>query len=149
MNKKSDNKAKNAYKKYLEKKGFYDVKIVSSPSDIIAKKGGKIYYFEVKMTKRKRIYFGAATLTEWMQAFKTPDNFKFIIAITNDNEDSFDFIEYTPKEFMEYATIPPFKIYFNVNLKDKTLLKKRRSAIPLTKKTMKLLTNLFEKLKKL
>ena len=93
MNKKSDNKAKNAYKKYLEKKGFYDVKIVSSPSDIIAKKDGKIYYFEVKMTKRKRIYFGAATLTEWMQAFKTPDNFKFIIAITNDNEDSFDFIE--------------------------------------------------------
>ena len=149
MNKKSDNKAKIAYKKYLETKGFYDVKIVKGPSDITAKKDGDDFYFEIKTTKREIIYFGAATLTEWKQAFKTPNNFKFVIAITNENEDSFDFIEYTPKEFMEYSTIPPFKIYFNINLKNKTLLKKRKSAIPLNKKSMKLLTDLFKKLKNL
>lgn len=71
-NEKCDVKAKNAYKKYLESHGYFDVKRIGSPADIIAQKNGQTYYFEIKMTKRRDNYFGASTLTEWLQALKRP-----------------------------------------------------------------------------
>lgn len=147
-NKKSDTKAKAAYKNYLEQNGFEDVKIIKSPSDISAQKNGETYYFEIKMTKQPETYFGAATYTEWSQAFKTPDYFKFVIAHSDENEVNFIFKEYTPFEFMEYSTIPPFKIYFNINLNGNTKKKKRRTAIPLTHETMALLSDLHDKMRK-
>jgi hypothetical protein len=146
-NKKSDTKAKQAYKKLLEENGYINVEIVASPSDIIAKKNGETYYFEIKMTKQADTYFGAATLTEWVQAFKTPNFFKFVIAKTDDLEETFIFTEYSPKDFMEHSTIPPFKIYFNVSLTGKTPKRQRRTAICLTEDTMKLLTELHEKIR--
>lgn len=144
---KSDVKAKLAYKTYLENKGYENVEIVSSPSDIIAQKDGQTFYFEIKMTKQTETYFGAATLTEWVQAFKTPENFKFVIAKTNEDEVEFSFEEFTPLDFMEHSTIPPFKIYFNINLNGKTKYRKRRTAIQLTNDTMKLLTELHNKMR--
>ena len=147
-NKKSDVKAKIAFKEYLENFGFSNVRIVGSPADIIAIRDDKTYYFEIKMTKQSQTYFGAATLTEWMQALKAPDQFKFVIAKTDEEEKEFEFIEYTPAEFMEHSTIPPFKIYFNVSLTEMPLQRKRRSAIALTHETMELLVALHSEIRK-
>lgn len=146
-NTKSDVKAKQAYKKYLDNEGYENVRIVGNPSDITAEKNGHTYYFEIKMTKQTEIYFGAATLTEWVQAFITPDFFKFVIAKTDENEDVFSFEEYSPSDFMQHSTIPPFKIFFNINLNGETKQKKRRKAIPLTNETMALLTELHNKMR--
>lgn len=146
-NNKSDVKAKQAYKTYLEEHDYQNVEIISSPSDIKAQKDGQTFYFEIKMTKQTETYFGAATLTEWVQAFKTPDNFKFVIAKTDETEDEFSFEEFTPLEFMEHSTIPPFKIFFNINLNGKTKKRKRRTAIQLTNDTMTLLTELHNKMR--
>jgi Holliday junction resolvase len=52
INKKSDVKAKVAYKKHLEDIGFSNVRITASPADITAEKENKIYFFEIKMTKQ-------------------------------------------------------------------------------------------------
>lgn len=146
-NKKSDVKAKKAYKAHLDNNGYKNVQIVGYPSDITAEKDGHTYYFEIKMTKQTEKYFGAATLTEWIQAFKTPDLFYFVIAKTNDEEVDFTFEEISPIEFMKHSTIPPFKIFFNINLKKETKETKRRTAIPLTNETMALLTELHNKMR--
>ena len=146
-NPKSDVAAKKAFKKRLEELDYENVQIKGSPADIIAEKNGETYYFEIKMTKQSEVYFGAATLTEWMAAFLYPNNFKFVIAKTDVLENDFEFIEYTPEEFMEHSTIPPFKIYFTVNLDGETKARKRRSAIPLTKETLELLTLLHKQMR--
>jgi Holliday junction resolvase len=116
-NLKSDAGAKAAYVRVLEKDGYENIQIKSSPSDIIATKNGETFYFEIKMTKQTEVYFGAATLTEWHQAIKTPNNYKFVIAITDSLEENFEFKVYSPDDFMEHSTIPPFKINFNISLK--------------------------------
>ena len=54
---KSDKQAKEAVVQHLVEKGFKDVKIVKSPSDIIAMKDGVQWYFEVKMTSHRDRYF--------------------------------------------------------------------------------------------
>jgi hypothetical protein len=144
---KSDKKAKEAYVKELVKQKYEKIEIVNFPSDIKAEKDGEVYYFEIKMTKKKVRYFGAATLTEWVQAFQTPNNFKFVIAQTDEKEESFRFIEFTPEEFMKHSTIPPFKIYFNINLDGDSKITLRRSAIQLTEATMKLLSELYNAIK--
>jgi Holliday junction resolvase len=144
---KSDKKAKDAYIVHLKSNGYENVKIINSPVDISAEKNGETYYFEIKMTKKKTKYFGAATLTEWVQAFKTPNHFKFVIAITDVKEEDFKFIEFSPEEFMKHSTIPPFKIYFNINLEGNSKNKLRRSAIQLTEATMKLMSEFYNAIK--
>jgi Holliday junction resolvase len=144
---KSDKKAKDAYIVDLKSNGYENVKVINSPVDISAEKNGETYYFEIKMTKKKTKYFGAATLTEWVQAFKTPNHFKFVIAKTDEKEDSFEFMEFTPEEFMKHSTIPPFKIYFNINLEGDSKNKLRRSAVQLTEATMKLLSEFYNAIK--
>ena len=69
---------------------------------------------KIKKTTKADNYFGAATLTEWAQAIKTPDHYRFVIAKTDASEEEFSFVELTPAEMMEYSTIPPFKVYFNI-----------------------------------
>ena len=121
MNSKSDLVAKQACCEYLKEQGFYNITIISSPADIKAwKKGDPVpYYFEIKMTRQKNKYFGAATLTEWKQAIETPDHYKFIVVQQDDESREFAFHEYSPQEFMKYSSIPPFKIYFNVDFNEK------------------------------
>ena len=142
-NSKSDVKAKAAFVSNLEARGFQNAKVISSPCDISAEKDGEQWYFEIKMTSHKDTYFGAATMTEWEQAFKTPERFRFVIAIVDEAEDcGFKFIEMTPEEMMQYSTIPPFKVYFNINLekyygkesrpKNPKKANGKRKAIPLT-----------------
>lgn len=148
MNERSDVKAKLAYKEHLEKIGFYDVRIISSPADIQAKRDGVFHFFEIKMTKQTKNYFGAATMTEWEEAMKNPETFRFVIAITDDNETQFDFVEYTPEEFIKYSTIPPFKVYFNVNLLNNNKLAIRSKAIQATTENLNKLIIFYDGLRK-
>ena len=147
LNLKSDVSAKEAFVKLLREKGFSEVKIVSSPADIIAIKEGIKHYFEIKFTCKKDKYFGAATLTEWTTAIKNQSNFKFVIA--KKNGELWKFIEYTPKEFMEFNTIPPFKTYFNIIL-DKKIPKKQnktKKSIQLTEERLRKMENFLDSLK--
>ena len=146
-NKKSDVKAKQALKKELESKGIYSsVSIIGSPADIVAIKEDEKFYFEIKMTKEKGKCFGAATQTEWMEAIKNPKNYKFVIAKTNEEETEFEFLYFTPEEFMEFSIIPPFKVYFNIDLENINKKSKRIKSIPLTENRLLELNKAFSNL---
>ena len=154
---KSDKDAKASFVQHLEENGFTDVQIVKAPSDIIAKKNGIQWYFEIKMTTHRDKYFGAATFTEWEQAFKTPETYRFVIAIKDEAQATgFEFIELPPEEMMQHSTIPPCKVYFNIDIpaiKGKIAPKKRKSdreskAIKLNPETFAIVSEAFERLKK-
>ncbi len=78
---------------------------------------------------------------------KTPNHFKFVIAKTDEKEESFVFMEFTPEEFMKHSKIPPFKIYFNINLEGDSKNELRRTAIQLKEATMKLLSEFYNAIK--
>ncbi|MCF7790531.1 MAG: DUF3883 domain-containing protein [Victivallales bacterium] len=120
------------------------MKHYTSPADITAEKDDKKYYFEIKMTKQANSYFGAATMTEWKEAIRNPDTFKFVIAKTDENEENFEFIEFTPDEFLKYSTIPPFKVYFNIDLNDNNKVSKRSKALQATKEILEEFISFFE-----
>ena len=84
-NKKSDLAAKAAFVEELRQRGFENVNVVAAPADIVAEKDGKTWYFEIKKTSHNDRYFGAATLTEWVQAVKDPEHFRFVVAISADD----------------------------------------------------------------
>lgn len=146
-NTKSDVRAKKEYCKYLENSGFTNVRVASTPVDIIAEKDDVTYYFEIKMTKSDKNCFGAATLTEWEQALKTPNQFKFVIVKTDIEENNFEFLEFTPKEFIQYSTIPPFKFYFNIDFKNHDKIQRRTKAIQLNDDKILHLITIFNNLK--
>lgn len=149
-NKKSDVSAKAAFcKELLEKRGFVSAEVTASPADITAIKDGVTWYYEIKMTKRNDSYFGAATATEWEQAFRDPDHYRFIVAVTDDEELQFKFLEFTPQEFMKACTIPPFKIYFNIDLLSgqPKQSKHRAGTVSLDETSFSLLNDVYTKLK--
>ena len=146
-NKKSDVKAKTEFVNSLRERGF-DATVVSSPADIKATRDGETWYFEIKMTRRADVYFGAATLTEWRQALVDPEHFRFVVARTDDAEEVFEFIEFTPEEFMEYSTVPPFKIFFSIDLENPWKMRGRKTAVRLTKESFEVMDKCFEEIKK-
>lgn len=146
-NKKSDVKTKAAYVEYLKSNGYSKPKVIASPADITAEKNGNTWYFEIKKTSQEINYFGAATLTEWIQALKDPDHFRFVIA-RESTEETFDFFEYTPSEFMEVSAIPPFKVFFNIDFRKTTQTSPRKSrAIKATEERLHYLSKVFSDLK--
>ena len=145
-NKKSDVTAKQAYVNKLNAEGF-QAHITSSPADITAEKAGKTWYFEIKKTHQTARYFGAATQTEWRQAFKDPEHFRFVVAIADEADAHFEFKEYTPAEFIEFSTIPPFKVYFNIDFTGKPKKStKERKSIPLTKENFRKMDECYNNL---
>ena len=146
-NKKSDVKAKTEFVKLLQERGF-DAAVVSSPADIKATRAGETWYFEIKMTKRADVYFGAATLTEWRQALADPEHFRFVVAKTDEAESAFEFIEYSPAEFMEFSTVPPFKIFFSVDLEDRGKKRKGNKAVRLTRENFEVMDKCYEEIKR-
>lgn len=148
-NKKSDVKAKRAFCDELLKRGYDAADIVSAPADIKATKDGLVWYYEIKMTRRTDTYFGAATATEWAQAFQDPDHYRFVIAQTDENENEFKFLEFTPKEFMKACTIPPFKIYFNIDMQTGTPIESnhRDGTVVLTKEAFDCIHNAYTEAK--
>lgn len=107
---KTNVKAKQAYVNKLNANGFA-ASVTGSPADITAEKGGVTWYFEIKMTCHADRYFGAATQTEWRQAFKDPDHFRFVVIITDEADENYEFIKYAPAEFMAFSTIPFFAFF--------------------------------------
>lgn len=150
-NQKSDVSAKAAFCKVLtEERGYTSAEVTASPADVKAIKDGVTWYYEIKMTKRHDSYFGAATATEWEQAFRDPEHYVFVVAVTDDDESEFRFLEFTPQEFMKACTIPPFKIYFNIDLlsgKPKQSMH-RPGTVSLDEKSFTLLNDVYTKLKK-
>lgn len=140
---KSDIAAKAAFVEELRQRGFENVKVVAAPADIEAEKDGEKWYFEIKKTTHDDKYFGAATLTEWVQAVKDPEHFRFVVAITTDGEQTFDFIEYTPADFMEFSTVPPFKIFFNIDFSGKKKAKRGGKALRVSRELIEKLRDVY------
>lgn len=149
-NKKSDVATKRAFcDELLLNRGYQKAEVTASPADITAVKDGVTWYFEIKMTKREDTYFGAATSTEWEQAFRDPDHYRFVIAITDNEEQVFRYLEFTPSEFMKACTIPPFKIYFNIDLEAGQPIesKHRKDTVVLTEENFEVLNRAYKTLK--
>ncbi len=77
----------------------------------------------------------------------TPEHFLFVIA-WHTNEDDFEFTEYTPEEFIECSTIPPFKIYFKVE-KNGIPKVKHKSALAADKDILRRLVEFDNDLRKI
>ena len=150
MSNKSDIRAKKAFCKHLvENQGFDTAEIVSAPADIKAVKDNETWYFEIKKTT-KRKYFGAATETEWKQAFADPDHYRFVVALTDENEEHFEWFVYTPMELLQVSTIPPFKINFNINLDipvSEQKCSRRGTTIALSESIFHAISSTFERIR--
>ena len=144
---KSDVEVKQRFIEKLLSEGYDSAEVKAKPADIVACRGGVTWYYEIKLTDHTDKCFGAATLTEWEQALKTPENYRFVIAIRH-KDGSYDFREYTPQEFMQFSTIPPFKVYFNINLDGKPQRKRKGkrtiSAIPMTEENLSHMLKVFQ-----
>lgn len=64
---------------------------------------------------------------------------------------SFEFRQYTPDEFLEFSTIPPFKVYFSVPLssEEKKKKPKRINSIGATRNIIKELIKNYNNLRKI
>lgn len=114
----SDSGAKRTLKQMLEQM-FPDSTIETNrrEADVILTRNNGTWYFEIKKTSKTDI-FGAATLTEWEAAFKHPDRYYFVLMKELQDKSGFRYNFYTPAQFKEISTIPPFKINFNLHLDD-------------------------------
>ena len=150
MSNKSDIRAKEAFRQHLvENQGYDTAEIVSAPADIKAVKDNETWYFEIKKTT-KRKYFGAATETEWKQAFADPDHYRFVVALTDEKEENFEWFVYTPMELLQVSTIPPFKINFNINLDipiSEQKCSRRDSTIALSESIFHAISSTFERIR--
>ena len=150
MSNKSDIRAKEAFRQHLvENQGYDTAEIVSAPADIIAVKDNETWYFEIKKTT-KRKYFGAATETEWKQAFADPDHYRFVVALTDENEEHFEWFVYTPMQMLQVSTIPPFKINFNINLDipiSEHKRTRRDTTISLSESIFQAISSTFERIR--
>ena len=121
-NRNSDSAAKNAFEKLIEALGYTIEDVGDVSADIAAQIENCKVYFEIKMTKEDRqkgVIFGAATLTEWTAAMANPRRYFFVLAIEKESE-GYDFYVISPKDFMKYTYIPPFKVDFNIPYKKKS-----------------------------
>ena len=150
MSNKSDIRAKEAFRQHLvENQGYDTAEIVSAPADIKSVKDNETWYFEIKKTT-KRKYFGAATETEWKQAFADPDHYRFVVALTDENEEHFEWFVYTPMELLQVSTIPPFKINFNINLDipvSEQKCSRRGTTIALSESIFHAISSTFERIR--
>lgn len=129
---KTDKYAKYAFCKFLKKDGYTNIKVINTPVDIKAEKENVIWWFEIKKTSTDGKYFGATTLTELEKANECvngTDQFRFVIAQeVNAKENLYNFTLLTLDEFAQtdvfHPSIPPIKIYFNVDLANLNLGKK-------------------------
>jgi len=143
-NLKSDVDAKVAFIQTLKSRGFESARVTQSPADITASKDGQTYFYEIKYTARNKSYFGAATLTEWEAALQHEQHYRFVVATKRN--DAWVFHEYTPAEFMDFSTIPPFKAYFNVDvdLERDTRARGTTKSVKLTRERLAQMVALFK-----
>lgn len=143
-NPKSDVSAKEAFRQELLRRGYETVRITRAPADITATKGADTFYFEIKFTSQPHKYFGAATLTEWEAAISFENRFLFVIAFIRNG--TWIFHEYTPSEFMEMSYVPPFKVFFNVEVMAEKSVSVRDTSrsVKLSRERLTLMVDLFK-----
>jgi uncharacterized protein DUF3883 len=143
INAKSDVGAKEAFFEALLARGFEEARVTGSPADITAHRGAEIYYFEIKYTAQDSQYFGAATLTEWEAALAHEERYRFVVATKRDG--FWTFHEYTPAEFMEFSSIPPFKVFFHIAVGQEKAAQARRGnkRVQLTRERLVQMVELF------
>jgi len=146
-NKNSDVLAKEAFMDILATRGYTDIRVIKSPSDIVAVRGGIEYNFEIKFTRKSTKYFGASTMTEILAALSNPDTYKFVVALSpSEGRDSWTFTEYSVHEFLEFSTIPPAKVFFNIpdaTCKLPRKGRKKTKSIPATLENIETLKDLW------
>ncbi|MBU4480736.1 hypothetical protein KKH59_00265 [Patescibacteria group bacterium] len=104
----SDLPSKKKCKKWLESKGFTDVKPAKNQKcDLIARKNDKTYFIEVKYSsKEKGEFFGTVMLTEMYQAIKNKNNYLFLICRgVSGNINGWFFNLFTVENFIKYCTL--------------------------------------------
>ena len=143
MGKVNEKLVKEWYRKHLLENGYDSAEIVKSPADIKATKDGETWWFEIKYTTAKDSYYGGSTETEWEQAFKCPERFRFVIIQTNKSGTKFKHKEYAPEDFIRYCAVPPFSITFTIRL---TPYKKARNTQKEDVKSIRFSKELFEEM---
>lgn len=145
LNTKSDVLAKGAFAEELRRRGFSDVRVTRAPADITALMNGDIYYFEIKYTSAEKNYWGAATLSEWEAALELEERYKFVVAYIHQSE--WQFHEYTPEEFMQFSSVPPFKIFFRMPIRGGKATPSGRAsrAVKFTRERFQEMVTLYKK----
>jgi len=98
----------------LRERGFINVKITKTPTDITAELDGKPWWFEIKSTVEPQKCWGSSAETQWKKAFEAPERFRFVVIRTTPKLNEFEYIEYTPEEFMRFCYVTPFSVQFNI-----------------------------------
>lgn len=123
------------------------IKVTKTPADItVTEKDGKITYYEIKSTTKDNKYFGAATITEWRAALEHPDNYYFVVIVEKEKNEDCRAAIYKPKDFIRFATIPPFKVNFNIDLSDATKVMKHKTAKECTFEKLEKMIEFYDKL---
>lgn len=115
-------------------------------TDLIGKRNGEKVYIEIKWTSKKDC-FGAATLTEWTP-YLEGKNLDFVVVKGESNQDpkDWEYKVYSPKEFMKYSTIPPFKVNFNIDIDDEYKHTNHPKALDAKKEYLAKLYDIYQKL---
>lgn len=96
-------------------------------------------------------YLNRSYLSSSYQRTKSPAHYRFVVVKADETDTVFEFKEYSVEEFMQYSTIPPFKVYFNVPVDgSEAPLRKREGetrAVLLTKEGFNKLMECYESLK--
>ncbi len=107
-------------KKSIDEKFETTTEVGNLPCDlIIRKKDTKdvlCYMSVIKMTKSS--LYGATTLSEWQFAYQNKRNFIFAVVVGDcQTKTSTDIFYYTPKQFCETSSLPPF--YYKCSIRKK------------------------------
>lgn len=110
----SEKKVKERFCNILKERGFINIKITKTPADITAELNGEQWWFEIKSTVEPEKYWSSSSETEWKKAFDDPKHFRFVVIWTSQQLKKFDYIEYTPEEFMRFCYVTPFSVQFKI-----------------------------------
>lgn len=141
-----EKKVKERFCQQLLNNGYDTAEITQAPADITATKNGETWWFEIKYTTKKGRYYGGSTETEWEKAFEDPEHYKFVVIRTTPQMKIFDPKLFTPMEFMEFCTIPPFTVNFNIPIPSSK--KEGKKSFIFNKEIFNKLHELYEEIRK-
>ena len=142
--------AKEAFAASLVNEGHSDVRIISSPADIVSvSPRGAPHFWEIKATDVTggEMIFGAATATEVNAALADSEHYAFVIAQRLPRgSGGWSFERFSVHEFLAYCSLPPPKIFFHIAADPKRRrARRRKSAIAATPSRLAMLSSLFTK----
>ena len=103
--------------KILDETGLFTEKkaLGKGEADVIMEdKNGDPWFFEIKQCSWSNgSLFDAATITQWYTWQENKGRYYFVFIKGSQRKRQFAFVK--PEDLMEYSSIPPFKIYFNLH----------------------------------